>query len=135
MKIRVISSREEIGSLMPNEKIVHLSFRPSNVDFLNLMQRCPRLRAVQIPPSYRKTMSNAIRGFLGMQGIELLEGDIWGHRKDINEYLTVPDNAVDTIKSMRERGANPSEMEKEVKTNGKLGSDLVRYIAEAKTAD
>ena len=50
MKIRVISSREEIGSLMPNEKIVHLAYRASNVDFLNLMQRCPRLRAVQIPP-------------------------------------------------------------------------------------
>jgi hypothetical protein len=133
MKIRVISSREEIGSLMPNEKIVHLSFRPSNVDFLNLMQRCPRLRAVQIPPSYRKTMSNAIRGFLGMQGVELLEGDIWGHRKDINEYLTVPNSEVDTIKSMKERGANPDEMEREVKKTGKLGSDLVRYIAKAKT--
>lgn len=72
---------------------------------------------------------------MGMQGIELLEGDVWGHRKDINEYLTVPDNAVDTIKSMKERGANPDEMEKEVKKNGKLGSDLVRYIAKAKTAD
>lgn len=135
MKIRVISSREEIGSLMPNEKIVHLSFRPSNVDFLNLMQRCPRLRAVQIPPSYRKTMSNAIRGFLSMQGIELLEGDIWGHRKDINEYLTVPDIAIGNIKSMKERGASPDEMEEGVKKNGKLGSDLVRYIAKAKTAD
>lgn len=135
MKIRVISSRDEIGSLTPNEKIVHLSFRPSNVDFLNLMQRCPRLRAVQIPPSYRKTMSNAIRGFLSMQGIELLEGDIWGHRKDINEYLTVPDSAIGNIKSMKERGASPDEMEKEVKKNGKLGSDLVRYIAKAKTAD
>lgn len=135
MKIRVISSREEIGSLMPNEKIVHLSFRPSNVDFLNLMQRCPRLRAVQIPPSYQKTMSNAIRGFLGMQGIELLEGDIWGHRKEINESLTVPDEAVDAIKAMKERGACPDEMEEGVKKDGKLGSDLVRYIAKAKTTD
>lgn len=133
MKIRVISSREEIGSLMPNEKIVHLAFRASNVDFLNLMQRCPRLRAVQIPPSYQKTMSNAIRGFLNMQGVELIEGDVWGHRKDINEYFTVPDEAVDAIKSMKERGANPEEIEKEVKRTGKLGSDLVRYIAKAKT--
>ena len=57
MKLRVISSREEIGTLMPDKKIVHLAFRASNVDFLNLMQRCPRLQAVQIPPSYQKTMS------------------------------------------------------------------------------
>jgi hypothetical protein len=133
MKIRVISSREEIGSLMPNEKIVHLAFRASNVDFLNLMQRCPRLRAVQIPPSYQKTMSNAIRGFLDMQGIELLEGDVWGHRKDINEYFTVPDEAVDAIKSMKESGTNPEGIDREVQKTGKLGSDLVRYIAKAKT--
>jgi hypothetical protein len=133
MKIRVISSRDEIGSLMPNEKIVHMAFRASNVDFLNLMQRCPRLRAVQIPPSYQKTMSNAIRGFLKMQGIELLEGDVWGHRKDINEYFTVPDEAVDAIKSMNESGTNPEEIERQVQRTGKLGSDLVRYIAKAKT--
>lgn len=133
MKIRVISSREEIGSLMPNEKIVHLAYRASNVDFLNLMQRCPRLRAVQIPPSYQKTMSNAIRGFLDMQGIELLEGDVWGHRKDINEYFTVPDEAVDAIKSMKESGTNPEEIDREVRKTGKLGSDLVKYIAKAKT--
>jgi hypothetical protein len=118
---------------MPNEKIVHLAFRASNVDFINLMQRCPRLRAVQIPPSYQKSMSNAIRGFLNMQGIELLEGDVWGHRKDINEYFTVPDEAVDAIKLMKERGANPEEIEREAKRTRKMGSDLVRYIAKAKT--
>ena len=39
MKIRIISSREEINSLRPNEKAVHLAFRASNVDFLNLIQK------------------------------------------------------------------------------------------------
>ena len=132
MRLRVVSQRTEIPNLNPNEKMVHLAFRASNVDFLNLMQKCPRLRAVQIPPSYQKTMSNAIRGFLDMQGIELLEGDVWGHRKDINEYFTVPDEAVDAIKSMKEDGTNPEEIDREVRRTGKLGSDLVRYIAKAK---
>jgi hypothetical protein len=118
---------------MPNEKIVHLAFRASNVDFLNLMQRCPRLQAVQIPPSYQKTMSNAIRGFLNMQGVELLGGDVWGHRKDINEYFTIPDEAVSAIKSMNETGANPAEIEREVQKKVKMGSDLIKYIAKAKT--
>jgi hypothetical protein len=27
-------------------------------------------------------LSNAIPVFLDMQGIEMLEGDVWGHRKD-----------------------------------------------------
>ena len=62
MRLRVISSREEIGKLRPNEKMVHLAFRASNVDFLNLMQKCTRLQAIQIPPSYKKTMSEAIAG-------------------------------------------------------------------------
>ena len=91
MRLRVVSSKNEITSLNPNEKLVHLAFRASNVDFLNLMQKCPRLRMIQVPPSYRKTMSNAIQVFLEMQGIELLEGDVWGHRKDLDEYFTVED--------------------------------------------
>ena len=75
MRLRVISARNQIPNLNPNEKLVHMAFRASNVDFLNLMQRCPRLRMIQVPPSYRKAMSNAIQVFLDMQGIELLEGD------------------------------------------------------------
>ena len=71
MRLRVVSSKNEIPNLNPNEKMVHLAFRASNVDFLSLMQRCPRLRMIQVPPSYHKTMSNAIQVFLDMQGIEL----------------------------------------------------------------
>lgn len=51
MRLRVISARNEIPNLNPNEKTVHLAFRASNIDFLNLMQRCPRLRMIQVPPS------------------------------------------------------------------------------------
>ncbi|MGC9514812.1 DUF1699 family protein, partial [Methanocrinis sp.] len=46
MRIRVVSSKDEISELNPNERVVHLAFRPSNVDFLDLMRSCPRLRAV-----------------------------------------------------------------------------------------
>ncbi len=129
MKLRVISSREEIESIRPNEKMVHLAFRASNVDFLNLMQKTPRLQLVQIPPSYMKTMSKAIGVFLEMQGVKLLEGDVWGHRKDLDEYFTIPDEALTAIKSMNERGVAPEEMAKEVQKTVKLGTDLVKYIA------
>lgn len=129
MKIRVISSREEINSLRPNEKAVHLAFRASNVDFLNLMQKSPRLQVVQTPPSYKKTMSEAIGVFLEMQGVKLLEGDVWGHRKDLDEYFTIPDEAVNAIKSMTEKGVAPEEMAKEVQKTARLGTDLIKYIA------
>ena len=134
MRIRVISSREEIDSIRPSEKMVHLAFRASNVDFLKLMQKSPRLQAVQIPPSYVKTMSKAIGVFLEMQGVKLLEGDVWGHRKDIDEYFTVPDEALTAIKSLAGQGVAPEELAKEVQKTAKLGSDLINYIAKVGTA-
>jgi hypothetical protein len=131
MKIRIISSREEINSIRPNEKAVHLAFRASNVDFLNLLQKVPRLQMVQVPPSYMKTMSKAIEVFLEMQGVKLLEGDVWGHRKDIDEYFTVPDEALTAIRSMTKEGAAPEMIAKEVQKTTKLGSELIKFIAQA----
>ncbi|MGV8126475.1 MAG: DUF1699 family protein [Methanothrix sp.] len=61
MRLRVVSARSEIPNLNQNEKMIHLAFRASNVDYLKLLQRCPRLRMIQVPPSYMRTMSNAIR--------------------------------------------------------------------------
>ncbi len=132
MRIRVVSSRTEIPNLNPNEKIIHLAFRASNVDFLNLMQRCPRLRAIQIPTSYHKTMSNAIGVFLDMQGIELLEGDVWGHRKDLDEYYTVEDATVSEIHALASSGVSTDEVASQIQKKVRLGSDLVKYIAKSK---
>ncbi|MBN1235547.1 MAG: DUF1699 family protein [Methanotrichaceae archaeon] len=131
MKIRIISSREEINSLRPNEKAVHLAFRASNVDFLNLLNKVPRLQMVQVPPSYMRTMSKAIEVFLEMQGVKLLEGDVWGHRKDIDEYFTVPDEALQAIKQMNQEGAAPDEIAKKLQKTSKLGTQLIEYIAKA----
>jgi hypothetical protein len=78
-----------------------------------------------------RTLSKAIEVFLGMQGVKLLEGDVWGHRKDIDEYFTVPDEAVSAIKSMTEKGASPDDVAKEVQKTAKMGKDLIQYIAKA----
>jgi len=132
MRLRVVSSKNEIANLNPNEKMVHLAFRASNVDFLSLMQKCPRLRMIQVPPSYRKTMSNAIQVFLDMQGIELLEGDVWGHRKDLDEYFTVDDATLEEIRSMAATGVNVDEMATQIQKKARLGPDLIKYIAKTK---
>ncbi|MDI9616131.1 MAG: DUF1699 family protein [Methanothrix sp.] len=132
MRIRVVSSKSEIAQLNPNERMVHLAFRASNVDFLNLMQRCPRLRVIQVPPSYKKTMSNAIQVFLEMQGIELLEGDVWGHRKDLDEYFTVSDSTIEEIRSMISKGVPFEQMAEELQKKARIGPDLIKYIAKTK---
>ncbi len=84
--LRVISSKSEIEGLNRNEQMVHLAFRASNKDPFNLLEDYSRTGAIKVPSSYRKTRSKAGEMFLVMQGIELLDGDVWGHRKDVNEY-------------------------------------------------
>ena len=132
MRLRVVSSKNEISDLNPNEKMVHLAFRASNVDFLGLMQKCPRLRMIQVPPSYRKTLSNAIQVFLDMQGIELLEGDVWGHRKDLDEYFTVDDATMEEIRSMADSGTDIEDVASQIQKKARLGPDLIKYIAKTK---
>jgi hypothetical protein len=134
MKLRVVSQRTEIPNLNSNEKMVHMAFRASNVDFLNLMQRCPRLRTIQVPPSYQKTMSTAIKVFLEMQGIELLGGDVWGHRKDLDEYYTVEveDATIEEIRTLTASGATADDVANQIQAKSRIGSDLIKYIAKTK---
>ena len=128
MKLRVVSSKNEITDLNRNEQIVHLAFRASNMDVMGLVQSCPRLRAVQIPPSYHETMSNAAQQFLEIQGVELLKGDVCGHRKDIDEYYTVSDKVIRMISGLMGEGNSIEETVKRVQRETKLSEDLIRYI-------
>jgi len=105
MRIRVVSSREEIFTLNSNERIVHLAFRPSNKDVFILVETCPKIEVIQIPKSYMTTVSKSIETFLEMQRIQLIEGDVWGHRKDLNDYYTIPSSVLEKIKL---RAATPT---------------------------
>ncbi|MDM7913427.1 MAG: DUF1699 family protein [Methanotrichaceae archaeon] len=128
MKLRVVSSKSEIDDLNRNELIVHLAFRASNTDIFKLLQNCPRIRAVQVPASYRKTLSRASEMFLVMQGIELIEGDVWGHRKDINEYYTIDEHVLRRINQLRANGIDTNEIANTVSRETKLSPELVKYV-------
>ncbi|MPM66779.1 hypothetical protein SDC9_113690 [bioreactor metagenome] len=128
MRIRVVSSREEIFTLNPNERLVHLAFRPSNKDIFALVETCPKIEVIQLPKSYMRTVSKSIEMFLQMQRIQLLEGDVWGHRKDINEYFTISSSVIEKIKEMKAEGKNIEEIEKKVSRESKLNPAMVGYI-------
>lgn len=128
MRLRVVSSKKEISDLNRNEQVVHLAFRASNMDVMNLVRTCPRLKAVQIPPSYYQTMSKAAQQFLELQGIEILKGDVWGHRKDIDEYYSVSEKVIDRIASLMAEGYSIDETVKKVHRETKLSEDLIRYL-------
>jgi hypothetical protein len=133
MKIRVVSSREEIFTLNSNEKVVHLAFRPSNKDIFGLVETCPKIEVVQLPKSYMNTVSKSIEMFLEMQRIQLLEGDVWGHRKDINEYYSVPSSVIEKIKTMKTEGKPAEDIEAKISKESKLNPEMVAYILDKET--
>jgi hypothetical protein len=128
MRIRVVSSREEIFTLNPNERIVHLAFRPSNKDIFGLVETCPKVEVIQLPKSYMRTVSKSIEIFLQMQRVQLIEGDVWGHRKDINEYYAIPSSVIEKIQGMKIEGKATEEIEKKVSRESKLNPGMVAYI-------
>ena len=128
MKIRVVSSRNEILSLNPNERVVHLAFRPSNKDIFLLVETCPKLEVIQLPKSYKRTISRAIEMFLEMQKIQLLEGDVWGHRKDINEYYTMPPSVMTEIRNMKAEGIPNEKIAEKIAKERKLNPKMISYI-------
>ena len=128
MKIRVVSSREEIFTLNPNERIVHLTFRPSNKDVFGLVETCPKIEVIQLPKSYLATVSKSIEMFLEMQRIQLLEGDVWGHRKDLNEYYTVPYSVTEKIMEMKMEGKSAEDIEAKISRESKLNPEMIAYI-------
>ncbi len=128
MRIRVVSSKDEIESLGKGDKIVHIAFRPSNKDIFDLVQKIPEVKAIHIPGSYMRTISNSTKMFLEMQGIALLEGDVWGHRKDINEYSEIKQEIFDRIENLRSDGLSDPDIIKRMERESGLSSDLLQFL-------
>jgi hypothetical protein len=128
MKIRVVSSKEEINTLSEDEEIVHLAFRPSNTDIFSLAMKCPNVSALHIPSSYKKTISKSARMYLEMQGIELLEGDVWGHRKDINEYSEVSESVYERFEQYRADGLSDDEIAAKMERELHMSTDLIKFL-------
>ena len=128
MKIRVVSSKEEIDTLKLDEEIIHLAFRPSNKDIFKLILKCPEVKAIHVPSSYKRTISSSAQMYLSMQNIALLEGDVWGHRKDINEYSEVSQHVFDRIKELKEEGLSDEDTIERLVRETRLSPDFVSFI-------
>jgi len=128
MKIRVVSSKEEIDTLKLDEEIIHLAFRPSNKDIFKLILKCPEVKAIHIPSSYKKTISSSAQMYLSMQNIALLEGDVWGHRKDINEYSEISQRVFDRIQELKKEGLSDEDTVEKLVRETRLSPDFVSFI-------
>ena len=128
MRLRIVSSKEEISKLDSAEELVHLTFRPSNTDVVALINTCPNLLVVHIPNSYKRTMSKSATMFLSANNIKLLVGDLRGHRKDIDQYHTVSDAVISEILDHQKNGLHRDEIVKKVGRNSGLSPDLINHI-------
>jgi Protein of unknown function (DUF1699). len=128
MKIRVVSSREEIFTLNPNERIVHLTFRPSNKDILAMVETCPKIEVIQLPKSFKRSVAKSIEMFLTMKRIQLIEGDVWGYRRVISEYYSIPLYVTNKIKIMKIKRKSTEAIVKDVSKETKLKPEMIAYI-------
>ncbi len=67
-----------------------------------------------------------------MQGIEMLEGDVWGHRKDLDECFTVEDSTLEEIRALAANGASADDVADQIQRKARISSVLIKYIAETK---
>ncbi|MDL5502672.1 MAG: DUF1699 family protein, partial [Candidatus Methanoperedens sp.] len=73
-----------LNDIEGKEENVHFCFRPSEKNIFELVGKTPKLKRIQLPSSYQKTISNTTKTLLKMKNIKLIIGDIWGHRTDID---------------------------------------------------
>jgi hypothetical protein len=66
--------------------------------------------------------------FLDMQNIALLEGDVWGHRKDINEYYEIKPQIFDRIEDLRKEGNSNDEILDRLGMETRLSKDLIKFL-------
>lgn len=132
MKIRVVSSKEEIDRLGKDEKMIHLAFRPSNTDILSIITKCPNLKALHVSPSYKKTISRSTQMLLEIQNIALLEGDVCGHRKDINEYSEVSHEVYEIIDQYLAEGMADKDIEDKMVLKTSMSNELIRFLIKSR---
>ncbi len=132
MKMRVISSKEEIDTISKNEKMIHIAFRPSNTDILAVISKCPYLKAIQIPPSYKRTISKSTQMLFEMQNISLIEGDISEHRKDTNEYSELSQEIYDKIDQYLSEGLTEKEIKEKMLLFTTLSNELLGFLIKSR---
>jgi hypothetical protein len=70
--------------------------------------------------------------FLEMRDIQLLKGDVWGHRKNINEYFEISQSVYDHIKECQQIGMNDEQIIERLERETRLGMDLISFFVKKK---
>ena len=128
IRIRVVTSRDEILGLETEEKAVHLAFRPSDRDLFNLVKTCPRIKLLQLPASSYDALSKFIKMYIASSGIQLVKGDVSGHWHDLNNYFVIPAYVLEKIKEFEVQGRTEEEIIDEITSLRKISPDMILHL-------
>ena len=128
MRLRVLRAKEDILALNPNERMVHLTIRPTNVDIVNLVGRCPELEAVQFSLYRHKELPLAARRIMVARDIDLLVGGTRYNKSDTGEYIVVDEVVIEEIREMVSDGGGAEKIVTRFEWTARLAPDLIRYI-------
>jgi hypothetical protein len=92
------------------------------------VEACPKIEAIQLPISYKRTLSQSIMMFLKMQKVAVLEGDVWGHRKDISEYKVIPPSVFSDIEKMTQERVDQDKIVHDVGARYRLPESLIEFV-------
>jgi hypothetical protein len=128
IRIRVVTSRDEIPSLEQEESAVHLAFRPSDKDLFSLVKTCPAIQILQLPASSYDGLSKFIKMYLSSSGINLVKGDVSGHWHDLNNYFVIPSYVLEKIKELEVQGRTEEEIIGEITSLRKISPDMILHL-------
>ena len=128
IRIRVVTSRDEILGLGAEEKAVHLAFRPSDKDLFNLVKTCPEIELLQLPASSYDALSKFIKMYLASSGIQLVKGDVSGHWHDLNNYFVIPAYVLEKIVELKVQGRTDEEIIFEIINIRKISPDMILHL-------
>lgn len=128
IRIRVVTGRDEILNLKPEEKAIHLAFRPADRDFFNLLKACPKIELLQLPASAYDALSKFMKMYLKSAGTQLVKGDVSGHWHDLENYFVIPAYVIEKINELKIQGLSEEEIISEIINLRRISPDLILHI-------
>jgi hypothetical protein len=68
-----------------------------------------------------------------MQNITLIKGDVWGHRKDINDYSEISTSVFERIKEYQGKGMDTKKIAKLIAEETGISDEFAVFIINQNT--
>ncbi len=128
ISLRQITTKEDIKDIDAADTMIHLAFRPSSKDVLQIVALAPKLKMMHIPGSYVKTLSKSIQMLLNMQGIMLVVGENSDFNDIFVHYMVPRDSVIGLIGMCKEKKYSEDETIEQLQKTFAVKDGILRAI-------